>query len=926
MTAAQIAEKLLSLSDPEEVSLLLEDTDSIGEVELAYAIKDLCYELWTNEPRSARRANAVLQILDSRSANAEVHALAEWIKGISEITEGTLDDALDSLESARKSFQDLGKESESAQTQVAQLIPLGLLGKYDDAVATGKDALGVFVRYSDGFLAGKIEMNLAIISSRQGKHSESLEYCISASNRFRELGETKWLLMAENDLAISLAELNRFDEAETRYMDALEIARAEDQHLTEAELLASLGNLQTYRGRYGEALRNLELSRQKYDEIEMPHRSVIADLEIAEVHQLLNLTDEASAIYERVTKELREFGMRGEEARARLNYGRLAVQTGEDSRAGAELERALELFELESNSSGSGSARLLKARLLSRLGERNAAMGELDSVAGLIKRDEHPRLALETDFFRGELIRESGDLGSAREIFESVRDSAGDAEQKNLVTNALVSLAKISVSEGNIESAKKYLVKAIDTVEKLRNPIPAEIFRMSFLADKLAPYKLSAELAIETGEIAEALVFTERSRARTLFEKLNGGKSANEGKEEKSIREQLNWYYSRLAKAENDDSDLRERIEGLEQKLASLNLSRSNIGETKSADKAAPSWDGFVERIQHTLGVSKTLIEFHIIDKSISAFVIDDKGIRHIRGIGTEDEIIELIEGLRFQFETLRFGDQKEFNDQLRERANAYLGELYDLLIQPLEMDLEDGSLVIVPVGALFYVPFNALFDGKRYLVETSDILLSPSAAIWYELQSTESVRHNRSLVIAYADEKSPQINIEAKTASDSLENSMTFLGEDASTAAFFDHAGNARNIHLACHGEFRADNPMFSNLRLADGFLTVEDISKSRLNTDLVTLSACETGLSRVFAGEEILGLSRGFIGAGARNVVMSLWTVNDSSTVELMKELYSEYNKHGDPSKALQHAQKQLISHEFHPYYWSPFVIIGK
>ncbi|NNE65395.1 MAG: CHAT domain-containing protein [Pyrinomonadaceae bacterium] len=926
MTAEQIAERLLAASDAKEATRCLRDSDGIGHLELAYAVKDRCYELWTNEPRSARRANTVLQLINAEADEPEVQALTDWIQGISEITEGKLDDALTHLSAASKSFLVIDRKTEAAQTKVAQLIPLGLLGRYDEAVSTGNEALAVFVEQDDALAAGKIEMNLAIISSRQGKHSESLEYCISASKRFRELGESSWLLMAENDLAIALAELNRFDEAEKRYVEALEIARDEDQHLTEAELLASLGNLQTYRGRYGEALRNLELSRQKYDEIEMPHRSVIADLEIAEVHQLLNLTDEASAIYDRVTKELSDYGLRGEEARARLNYGRLSVQTGEYAKAAAELERALELFELESNPSGSASARLLKARLLNNSKDRTAAMDELNAVLGLIDREEHPRLALETEFFRGELLRKSGEADSARKLFETVLDLAGDTEQKNLVTNALVSLAKISISEGSLESAKKFLSEAIDTVEKLRDPIPAEIFRMSFLADKLAPYKLSAELAIETDQIAEAFVLTERSRARTLFEKLNGGESTAEGKEEKSIREKLNWYYSRLAKDGNNDVDLRERIEDLEQKLASINLSRSNISESNSADIAAPTWDGFVERIQNLLGVSKTLIEFHVVNSSIAAFVLDQNGIRHFQEIGTENEIIELIEGLRFQFETLRFGDQKGFDDQLRERTNAYLGELYDLLIRPLETEMEDQSLVIVPVGPLFYVPFNALFDGKQYLVEKSEVLLSPSAAIWFELQSTESLSQNRSLVIAYADEKSPQITIEGKAASDSLQNSSVFTGKEAGTKVFFDHAGTARDIHLACHGEFRADNPMFSNLRLADGFLTVEDISKSRLNADLVTLSACETGLSRIYAGEEILGLSRGFIGAGARNVVMSLWTVNDASTVELMKEFYAEYNDHRNPLKALRVAQRQLISHGYHPYYWSPFVIIGK
>jgi CHAT domain-containing protein len=132
--------------------------------------------------------------------------------------------------------------------------------------------------------------------------------------------------------------------------------------------------------------------------------------------------------------------------------------------------------------------------------------------------------------------------------------------------------------------------------------------------------------------------------------------------------------------------------------------------------------------------------------------------------------------------------------------------------------------------------------------------------------------------------------------------------------------------LHLACHGQFRPDNPLFSGLHLADGFVTVRDICRQRLNAEVVTLSACETGLSKIFAGDEILGLSRGFLSAGAKSLILSLWTVNDAATSDLMKEFYINLSHGKSASEALRLAQLKFIKNNEHPYFWSPFILIGR
>src|SRR5207237_1534552 len=113
--------------------------------------------------------------------------------------------------------------------------------------------------------------------------------------------------------------------------------------------------------------------------------------------------------------------------------------------------------------------------------------------------------------------------------------------------------------------------------------------------------------------------------------------------------------------------------------------------------------------------------------------------------------------------------------------------------------------------------------------------------------------------------------------------------GQDATEQAFRRHAPQADVIHLASHAVFRHDNPLFSAIRLADGWLSLYDLYNLRLRASLVTLSACETGVNDVLAGDELVGLARGFFQAGAASLVVSLWAVDDASTAALMRHFYA-------------------------------------
>ena len=124
----------------------------------------------------------------------------------------------------------------------------------------------------------------------------------------------------------------------------------------------------------------------------------------------------------------------------------------------------------------------------------------------------------------------------------------------------------------------------------------------------------------------------------------------------------------------------------------------------------------------------------------------------------------------------------------------------------------------------------------------------------------------------------------------------------------------------------FRADNPMFSSLKLQDGWLTAADVMRLDLSGALVTLSACESGRNEVFEGDEPIGLTRAFLGVGVSTLVVSLWLVQDEATTSLMEEYYERLRGGAGPAEALRGAQLAIKDEYPHPYYWAPFILVGK
>lgn len=172
-------------------------------------------------------------------------------------------------------------------------------------------------------------------------------------------------------------------------------------------------------------------------------------------------------------------------------------------------------------------------------------------------------------------------------------------------------------------------------------------------------------------------------------------------------------------------------------------------------------------------------------------------------------------------------------------------------------------------------------------------------------------------LVFGVADEEIPCVKFEAQSVAQALSGEL-FVDEAATIATLRERANGCQTLHLACHGLFRADNPMFSALKLHDGWLKAADVLSLNLAGASVALSACDSGRSEVLGGDELMGLARAFMGAGAASLLVSQWLVRDDATAALMTAWYEAMQQGQVRCAALRAAQLQTRAAFSHPYYW--------
>jgi len=335
-----------------------------------------------------------------------------------------------------------------------------------------------------------------------------------------------------------------------------------------------------------------------------------------------------------------------------------------------------------------------------------------------------------------------------------------------------------------------------------------------------------------------------------------------------------------------------------------------------------------LDAVQAVLPPATTLIEYFTTGDEILVFIVSAGRAQVVRRLCPTARVLAVQERLGFQLEKFMLGSGyvAAHSEQMLQATRRHLHELYKNLMAPIIENLATQHLLIVPHGSLHFLPFHAFYDGAEYLIDRFEISFAPSASVLKYCLEKESVRADSPLLIGVADENAPLVADEIAHLSRLFPEARVLLGESATRQAFTENARTSSFLHIATHAVFRQDNPMFSSFKLADGWVTAFDLFSMACHTDLVTLSSCQSGLSEVTGADDLLGLMRGFLYAGARSLLVSLWNVNDASTAALMSRFYLEWRKGASKSKAFRTAMVGLREEYANPFHWAPFLLVGK
>ena len=854
--------------------------------------------------------------------------------------------SIDLHREAIASFERVGDDRELARTLSACVQPLLLLGRYDQALETAERARQLFAAQGDEIRLARLENTIGNLLHRQDRFAEAMACYERAHQALIPLGDADGIMSVIHNKAVTLTSLNDFREALAAYESARELAAARGLDQIVAQTDYNIAWLYYLRGEYSRAIEILHTAAAASKRTGDAYHAALSLLDLSEIYLELNLSVDAREMAEQAHARFSELGMGYEAAKALANA---ATSHGQEGKAFKALEiyatartgmvseqnhawpslidlyqaillvdegrlfearrlclAALACFEQSGLSSRAAMCHLLLARIALRLDDAADGRRRCDNALAQLARAQSPILTYHARLLQGHALTRVGDRAGAYASYHTAREA----------------------------------------LETLRSRLNGEELKIAFVKNKGEVYERLVQLCLEgetaTGGFEEAFSHIEQAKSRTLFDLMFQPVHAlarEEGSESqlahsiRELREELNWYYHLVELEQLRPGDqtthrlaaFQREIGQREQDMARA-LRELKLTDSSQSDLHAPSVCT-LEAIRAALPEGAALVEYFQVDDRIVLCLLD-RDTLEIAPVSVMSRVAEHMRMLQFQFSKFRLGASyiNTFRAALLKSTQAHLHEMFNELLAPVWSRLEGRRLIVVPHGMLHYVPFHALYTGSQYVTDSCVVSYAPSASIFATCQLQPPGGGRGSLVIGVADGQAPLIETEAKAVAQTLPDAHLFVGAEATEQVLRTRGRDARIVHIASHGYFRPENPMFSGIKLGDTYLNVYDLYRLRMRADLVTLSGCATGASVAAAGDELLGITRGLFCAGAKTLLLSLWNVHDQSTESFMTHLYQRLAEGSAPVMALRDTMLHLRGEYPHPFHWAPFVVTGK
>jgi CHAT domain-containing protein len=399
----------------------------------------------------------------------------------------------------------------------------------------------------------------------------------------------------------------------------------------------------------------------------------------------------------------------------------------------------------------------------------------------------------------------------------------------------------------------------------------------------------------------------------------------------RQLREELNWYYRQIDlqdmrtedRSPKDVEALRRYSRQQETRLIrTLNLLEQTDQEFSSVQEA---YSVELLATRSTLPANTTLVEYYIANGTVMAVVLDAHAVNIL-----PTTLLSTVDELRLSLgASLSRKASSRSHDRGRSGANAtlsHLGSMYTELVEPIAHLLSGERLLIVPHGQLFYLPFHAFRVGDSFFSERYSITYTPSSTAFHlaRLKPRSATTRHATLIVSPGDTDSSESELNQRLLR-AIPNSALLGGPAVTEEELATRSAQVKLIHLQTRAQLRQDNPMFSTIMLGTERVHLFDLFQLKLDVDLVTVAGCAPGVEAKAKGNEIVGLVRGLLYAGARSVLTTLWDVDDDTWVEFSELFYGALESGRSRYDSLQLTTSALRIRSEDPLRWAPFVLFG-
>ena len=957
------------------------DHASFGDLFAEEALK----QLYTNPAVSLKLAELLI-FFGEHIHHVSSHALGLKAKGDALRAIGLHQAAIECLDAAGEEFLRLGDEGNWARSRISWIASCAWLGRVEEALQEAARAREIFQHLDEYYWACVIDHNTAVICMQVGRYQEALDLYERILAIYPTLtGQSEVLIkraiaMAKLGEARTLAWIGEFERAYRLMLEALDTIIALGETNLAINAQSNLATLDYVQGYYGSALQRYYQARDSLEQntIGDPWLLGILKLRIANCLVKLNRAQEACQLAFEAVQVYRERGISLDSGEALREYATMLVAAGRIEEAVKALDEAGTLYTKGGFAYHAAITKLQQSELLLKMGSFDAAYDQARllrkyfEAQGLVARSVRASLIVVDALIE---IAQKADQQSERQVallqeavFLSKR-AALQARQHNLqeeVYRSQFLLGQLFTLQKNFTKASRHYAAAIIQIERMLDDLVYDL-SPSFLHTTWIAYEDMIALCLQQSQGERAFAYLERARSMALRQYLNRskalhGKRAGEQDSNSAsvsqansaaivhIQQELeNWqarYRSYSAQLANSDTLLSPSIdrEVLQHELERCEAKVSELFEMLYLYQAGTSLSSHPKKrvknnnkqvdilqLRQHLAPGQLLLAYFLYKGKLVIFAVTaDHLITH--------EIPDGIEQLEHLWPLLHARLLPgSVSSQQEHIVRRLLQKLYDLLVAPVASLLpSSGYLTIVPYGPLHSLPFHALYDGSRFLIEDFQVNYLPASSILTQLSTHETDQYKnltgtgQPLVLGYSGNRHLQYALEEAKSVATLLGGKCYLESEATITRLIEQAPGSPVIHLATHGQSRLDAPNFSSVLLADGQLNAIDAFSLNLQgCELVTLSGCETGLALSGGGDEQLGLGRAFLAAGATSLVMSLWSVEDNATSELMKLFYQHLLNGESKVQALRLAQSSLLNRTSsiytHPYFWASFRLVG-